>query len=246
MGRVRFRLAMIAVAVTMFGVATSSIAGEPVNPADLKKALTARGEVKAIEPLPLNQLMMVETTSGDVYYVSSNGRFVMTGTLIDTWHRKTVDSIDDAKSTHRVPLKNMGIKEGDLGVFVFGNPKLPKQGTIFVDPLCGYCKQLLSDMALSLGDYHFDIVPVAVLGPSSEQALKRIWCAKDRNQALLDLMYMTSAAVEQQQECDLKPLAYNAVAFEMMALGGTPAIVRTDGLVSKGVPKDLNKWLKSQ
>lgn len=247
MGRVIKGRALSAVALAVTAAMALGVnAGQPVDPKTVKQNLESRGVVKAVERLPITELMMVETQNGESYFVSSNGRFVLTGTLVDTWHRRTVDSLDDVRKSHRVPLANIGIKTEELGAFVIGNPKLPKQGVIFVDPLCGYCKKLLSDIAANLGAYHFDVVPVAIMGPKSEAALKRIWCAEDKNQALLDLIYQTNGAQVSRQECDMKPLAYNAIAFEMLAFGGTPALVRTDGLVSKGVPEDLNKWLATK
>ena len=79
--------------------------------------------------------MLVKTKSGQTYFVSKNGRFVFQGQLIDTWFRRTIDELSEARNAHRVPLEKMGVKLDELATLSFGNQDIPKQATIFVDPI---------------------------------------------------------------------------------------------------------------
>lgn len=209
-----------------------------------KQALSEKGKVAGIERLPIDAVVLVETDQGKTYFVSKNGRFVFEGKMIDTWFRRNIDTIEKAKATHRVPLERMGIKNDSLATITLGNKNIPRQATIFVDPYCGYCKVLLNRLIKTPEKYHVDLVLTPILGDKSKRRSEQLHCAKDKKMALTDLVYETSLATETISKCDTKKLQGSITAMQLLGAGGTPFLVREDGLTFAGLPNDFNKWLE--
>lgn len=209
-----------------------------------KQALSDKGKVSGIEKLPINALVLVETDQGKTYFVSKNGRFVFQGKLIDTWFRRSIDTVEKAKATHRVPLDKMGIKNDSLATLTLGNKNIPRQATIFVDPYCSYCKVLLNRLMATPDKYHVDLVLAPILGTKSKTRSQQLFCAKNKKMALADLVYQTSLAVDAVSRCETKKLQGSITAMQLLGAEGTPFLVREDGLTFGGLPNDFDKWLE--
>jgi thiol:disulfide interchange protein DsbC len=175
------------------------------------------------------------TRGADIVYVSSDGKYAITGDLYD------LKSNDNLTETHRREARAKLIAAFPESEMVVFGPKDPKYTvTVFTDVDCGYCRKLHSQIA----DYNRLGVRVRYLlyprtGPNSPSWVKaeQVWCSADRNAAL------TKAKLG--QELPNKPCANNPVA-RIHALGqdfglqGTPDIVLPSGEMFPGyVPPDV-------
>ena len=58
---------------------------------------------------------------GKTFFMSDNGRFVITGTLIDVWNRVAVTELDQVERiANRIDLSKMKLKIDDLGTITGG------------------------------------------------------------------------------------------------------------------------------
>ena len=239
------KITAIGLLATASLLSVSSMA-KSINPKELKQTLSQKGDIEGIQELPVENLMLVKTKSGQTYFVSKNGRFVFQGQLIDTWFRRTIDELSEARNAHRVPLEKMGVKLDELATLSFGNQDIPKQATIFVDPNCGYCHALFNKIQQSPEKYNVDFVLTAMLGSQSLLESKRLNCAVDKSKAVIDLMNKTKLATEMKEDCDAKAVQKAPIVMGLLEARGTPFLVREDGLTFNGLPSDFDAWLEME
>ena len=79
-----------------------------------------------------------------------------------------------------------------------------------------------------------------VSGLRSEQ----LWCAENKEMALADLIYQTSLAQGMRSQCDTSKLKRSITAMQLLGAGGTPFLVREDGLTFAGLPDSFDNWLE--
>ncbi len=104
--------------------------------------LLAKAKIEGMKALPINGLQMVKA-GGRTFFMSGNGRFVITGTLMDVWNRVAVTELDQVEQiASRIDLAKMKLKIDDLGPVSYGTGK--EQVVVFVDPRCPYCARCRS------------------------------------------------------------------------------------------------------
>ena len=164
-----------------------------------------------------------------VAYVSTNGRYLLQGDLIDL--ERQVNLTEQSRNQARRQLL-AGID--DDHAIVFSPADVKHSVTIFTDVDCTYCRKLHSE----IGEYLDQGIQVRYLlyprnGPASKAWTKseQVWCADDRNQALteakLDHAFKTS-------QCDASVISEHYGIGREIGLNGTPAIVLEDGTLIGG------------
>lgn len=198
--------------------------------------------------LPINGLVMA-SKEGRLRLVSDNGRFVIEGKLYDTWTKEFVETLDQAHRTmNYIDLKKMGLNVDDLAPFTYGAG--PKHVTVFVDPLCQWCKKLIGEMKGLEKEYTFKILPVAILGETSSTIVRSEHCAIDRKKAQ-EAVFTGSGyndlSVDPTKPCDTEALGKRLITAQLFGVKGVPYLIRDDGLVHQGFTSDgLKYWLKSE
>jgi thiol:disulfide interchange protein DsbC len=177
----------------------------------------------------------------DVAYVTTDGKYAISGDLIDLPHDK------DLTEEHRRDVRLKEIREiPESDMLIFGPRDARYTVTVFTDVDCAYCRELHSQIA----DYNRLGIRVRYLfyprtGPNTSSWTKaeQVWCSDNRNDAL------TRAKLDQPLKA--KPCANNPVARDY-ALGksfgveGTPSIVTPNGELIGGYmpPTELLEELK--
>lgn len=212
-----------------------------------KRDLGKYGAVNSIQELPISRLYFVEAESGS-FIISSDGRFAIEGSIKDVWHRKTLKTVDDVRSTLRMPLADMKFDfNKDLASLVLGNPDIPRQGVIFGDPTAKHTRDLVSKINANKEKYNFTFVMMPLIG--GEEAVKRsmsILCAPDRELAIEDLANNTDKSfLETNEGCPDQNLMFTVYMQEIFKITNLPHVVREDGFVSKGAPLELDEWLEA-
>jgi len=106
--------------------------------------LLSNANIEGLKALPIYGLSMVKAV-GKTFFMSDNGRFVITGTLLDVWNRVAMTELDQVDQiANRIDLSKMKLKIDDLGPITFGSGKA--QVVVFVDPRCPYCGKVQKQM----------------------------------------------------------------------------------------------------
>lgn len=208
-------------------------------------SLAANVDVDSIRLAPMPGFYQV-IASGQMVYVSADGKYMMHGDLIDLGKRENLS--DDAWASFRKEeLAKVPVSQR----IVFAPPHPKYTVTVFTDVNCGFCRELHTHMAA----FNKAGIAVEYLAWPREGVLTSagrptrtytemvsVWCAKDRKAAFTKAMngHAPSAAtcvnpVKDQFNLGLK-----------LGVSGTPTIYGPDGRVLGGyvTPEQLLKTLK--
>lgn len=116
---------------------------------------------------------------------------------------------------------------------VVHNPGAPVKVSVFSDYSCGYCHQLFADLAGKTG-IEVREYPIAILGAQSAEKAKLVLCSADRVKA--SAAAYEGGELKVSRDCAaFKPLVDENTAFASAhGISGTPAIIRSDGVVNAG------------
>ena len=211
---------------------------------EIKGQLEAKGQVKGIQEIPISKLFFVEAEQGS-YLITSDGRFVFEGKMTDVWYRRTIKTLEDARAVERTPVSNIGFKpEEQLASFKVGDEEKPRLGVAFVDPTADYTLQYLEHISQKDLDGHWTIVLMPLIGGTAavDRSL-RLWCSVDREGAKKDLIAGTSDSFETMREgCNDERIIMGMMLTDVFRIKSLPHLIREDGLISEGYPKDFDKW----
>jgi thiol:disulfide interchange protein DsbC len=195
--------------------------------------------------LPAGGLQAVETTDGDLLFLSDNGRYAFRGPAVDLWHGARLTDLDTVQRlAGRIDLQRLTLDPRDLGAIDFGEgPEV----IVFVDPYCPHCKALLTALPRLAARYRFRLVPLPALGEASQQAVLAINCLsvadpEQARQALLDPSVLRSLPPPT-DGCSQIPAQRALVTAQILGVQGTPYLIAPDGRLRQGVPEDLGAWL---
>ena len=163
-----------------------------------------------------------------VFYTTRDGRFVMTGDLVDLKNR--VNLSQDARISAKKAAMDL---LGEESMIVFAPKEVKHTITVFTDIDCGYCRKLHNEIAAynKLGiKVRYMAYPRAGIGSESYNTAVSVWCAKDRNQALTTAK---SGGKVEQKTCE-NPVAKQFELGQQLGVNGTPAIVLENGQIYPG------------
>lgn len=163
-----------------------------------------------------------------VFYMSADGRYVMTGDLIDLDQK--VNLTQDVRVKARVgALENLG----ESSMITFAPKEVKHTITVFTDIDCGYCRKLHSEIS----EYNkqgikvrYLAYPRAGIGSESYNKAVSVWCAKDRAKAMT--MAKQGKDIEQ-RTCD-NPVAKHFSLGQELGVNGTPALMLENGQIYPG------------
>ncbi len=161
--------------------------------------------------------------SGQILYVSEDGKYLMQGMLYD------IEGRTDLTENSRATLRRTLLKEVNPKNMIKYGPDKPKHAvTVFTDIDCGYCRRMHAEIAQynALGiriDYLF--FPRAGAGSESWQKAVSVWCSDDRQQALTDAK--AGKAIDR-KECS-NPIEDDYAFGHRIGVTGTPMVFAADG-----------------
>lgn len=219
----------------------SMIAGAQADEASVKKILDER-----LPDLPVQQVKKApasgwyEVFSGDkLFYVDEKVDFVFVGSMIDARSKRNLTE-ERIRDLMRVKFDALPVADAIKIVKGDGSRKI----AAFEDPDCPFCKQVEANLA-QLNNYtlYVFLYPIEQLHSDAVNKSKKVWCAKDRAKAWLDLM-LKNQAPQNKGDC-ANPIARNIELAGQLRIGGTPALVFEDGrLVPGAIPKEqIEKYM---
>ncbi len=194
--------------------------------------LLSGNQVTSVNPSPIPGVYEVLVGS-QLYYVSADGKYLLTGKLYD------IDSRQDLTSPKVAKVKaDMIDKVSEQDMIIFAPEKYDHTVTVFTDIDCGYCRKLHSEIK-QYNDrgirVRYLMYPRAGIGSPSYQKAVNVFCAEDRNTALTQAK---AGKQIEEKECE-NPVAQEYALGQALGVTGTPAIFLENGeLVPGYVPAD--------
>ena len=193
--------------------------------ATIRKNLSERipqiPKIEEITRTPLAGIYELRLSTNEIYYSDAEGNFLIQGNLIDTKSKRNLTEEREAKLSaidfNALPLK-------DAITIVHGNGK--RKLAVFEDPNCGYCKRFERDLA-KVDNVTIYLFLFPVLGPSSVEKSRNVWCAKDPATAWKDMMARDQAPANAQ--CNTAAIERNLEFGRKYKITGTPTLVAQDG-----------------
>ncbi|GJM11064.1 MAG: hypothetical protein DHS20C11_33400 [Lysobacteraceae bacterium] len=221
-------VAPVTIAVALLFGSVASAEGDATDTVTeaLKKLLptaTIDGISESVIPGVLEVMV-----SGQVLYVSEDGKYLMQGTLFDIDNR--IDLTDRAMGSVR-NARLSKIPEVQKLTYAPENPRY--MVSVFTDIDCGYCRRLHDQMAeyndLGIGISYLFFPRAGLKSHSFDKAVS-VWCAADPHQALTD----AKAGNEPEPlQCD-NPIENHFTTGRSVGVNGTPAIIAPDGTYLSG------------
>lgn len=176
---------------------------------------------------PINGVFEVKYGT-EIYYTSSDGRFLIKGEVIDLNQKKNLT--ETSRAIARQSLID-SVSRADMIVF---SPKQSKYHiTVFTDVDCGYCRKLHQEVG-ELNSYGIEVryllFPRTGLDSPSYVKAQSVWCASDRHAALTDAKLGKTLP---EKKCQ-NPIAKNIELADRIGLTGTPTLVLENGEVISG------------
>ncbi|HEY2345220.1 MAG TPA: thioredoxin fold domain-containing protein [Xanthomonadaceae bacterium] len=205
--------------------APAATVATPPGEAAVRKAIEsfAKGvKVESVRASPVPGLMEVDT-SDDIVYVTEDGKYLMTGNIVDVAAKRDLTEATRAAWRHNL-LKN--VTPAQMIAFAPPHPKYTV--TVFTDVDCGFCRKLHSQIA----DYNkagiavdYLFFPRTGIGSESYDKAVSVWCASDRRQALTDAK---KGLPLRKLNCT-NPVTMDYNLGLKVGVDGTPAIYAADG-----------------
>ncbi|MCA2420891.1 hypothetical protein P3602_21280 [Vibrio parahaemolyticus] len=212
---------------------------------DVKTALQNFNKLHWTQILPVNDLIMVENDKGEKLLMDSKARIAIRGNVevYDMWNKRPINTQADAKAAWMVTLDRFGVHTGDLASFRYGLKKDKPDVTLLVDPSGDFNVKLFDQMKAMADKYSFEIVLAPLLGGESINESLKLWCAKDRQKSLDELMAQKSATGEIFPTCNKDPLIKALGVAGVLQIKGLPYLIRADGLQLQGTPDSLSEFM---
>jgi len=198
------------------------------------RELDPRIQVESIQPSPIPGFREVIAT-GQVVYVSDDGKYLFQGGLLDIAKRKDMSEAAMAKLRLEI-LKTLPVEDR----IVFAPAGKPKHTVVVLTDIeCGYCRKFHNDIAeyTKRGiEVEYLAFPRAGLASPDYRNMVSVWCAPDRRKALTEAK---SGRAVPSRTCGRTPVDMQYRAGQRMGLTGTPMILSSDGeLVGGYLPPD--------
>lgn len=220
---------LVAIGLFVFSVIaamTGTSAQEIDSEATLKRILGQRLPsiiIESIEPSPIPGVYEL-VSGGQIYYASSDGQFIIDGSVIDTVSRENIT----ATRLGGVQLSLINaLDESEMLVY---EPEhtTDRSITIFTDTSCPYCSKLHAEIDELLDNgirVRYLMFPRAGLGSESHRELESVWCADDPHTAMT---IAKARGVIESNTCD-NPIQAHIALAEAVGLRGTPLIYLDSG-----------------
>lgn len=188
---------------------------------NLAERLPNLPKIDEVNKTAMPGLYEVRVNGTEILYTDAEGNFLIQGSLIDTKAKRNLTEERIEKLT-AIDFAALPVKDGFTIVRGNGKRKL----AVFEDPNCGYCKRFERDLQkVDNVTIHMFLYPI--LGQSSTERSRNIWCAKDRAKAWND--WMLKDIEPASASCDTAALTRNVELGRKHKITGTPTLIFADG-----------------
>lgn len=206
--------------------ATMSVFADDME--EFKKVFTERFPkftLTHVEKTPIDDVFLA-VVSGQVIYMTKDGRYMFDGNLVDLKSRKNYT--DEAMAGIRLQELNT---LGEDNMIVYTPKKVKHTITVITDVDCPYCRKLHDEMdGYMASGIKVRYVFMPLKGHADYTKTVSIWCSDDQNEAL----DMAKAGAEiEPKKCD-NPIDEHLAVARNLGVNGTPAIILQNGQLLAG------------
>lgn len=190
--------------------------------------------IEDVAQSPINGLYQV-TAGATILYVTKDGRYAVSGDIIDLKNGQKNITEDARKSARLAGLKAIG--EENMVIFAPKNPKYTV--TVFTDVDCAYCRKLQDEIPkLNAKGIAVRYLAFPRTGPNSPtfEKMVKIWCAKDKQKAFAE---ETKDKSSEGKKCSDQSVMKEFQFGLSVGVNGTPTMIFEDGTIFPGyLPAD--------
>lgn len=201
----------------------SAFAQEAAIRKNLAERLPNLPKIDEVTKTGMPGLFEIRVNGTDIMYTDAEGNYLIQGNLIDTRARRNLTEERVEKLT-AIDFDTLPIK--DAFIVKRGNGK--RKVAVFEDPNCGYCKRFERDLQ-NVDNITVYMFLYPILGQSSVDRSKAIWCAKDKGKAWNDWMIKDADAAAATASCNTTALERNVDFGKKHKITGTPTLIFADG-----------------
>ncbi len=214
-------------------VAGSVLADEAENES-LEEAIKSLGEgviIESISPSQLPGIHVMQVSSGEILYVSSDAEFVFSGDLYQVTGAGLRNLTDDRRADRRRKI----MADIDPEEMLIYSPDQPARASVvvFTDVDCGYCRKLHQEMveinALGIEVRYLAFPRGGVASPTYDKMVST-WCADNPTTALTEVKLGKSVEA---RSC-VNPVQAHYELGLSVGVTGTPAMVTESGHMLPG------------
>ncbi len=198
--------------------------------------------------LPVAGMVAIEK-NGKFAVISDNGRFLIQGKIYDTWSQKELLTLEDARiAANYIPIDKAKVGFEDLSPMTIGTGD--KAITMFSDPACQFCKDIIDEARSSLPEgYRLDVLMLPLLSEQSAIRTKELHCAQDKAaawQAAVKGDMKTPLAQKPEGACEIDVIGKRRLTAQFIGARNVPFLIRDDGLTREGKPTEgLRAWIEN-
>ena len=223
-------LMALAVSAALLGTAAPVLAEPDMQV--FKREIAERlpgATVDHVAPTPIKGIYEVGIDGGDIVYVSADGRYLLSGVLMDLVTQENLT--ERVLAGKRVKMLN-GVPEDSMITYE-PDGEMKHTLTTFTDIDCPYCRKMHREMPLlnRMGiRVRYMLFPrTGVASPSYEKAVS-VWCADDQQ---AEMTKAKSGAIPEIRVCE-NPVREQMALARRLGLRGTPYTITDTGRAISG------------
>jgi thiol:disulfide interchange protein DsbC len=215
----------MALAVLLAVFSTTALAESDLQA--FKRKITERlpgATVDHVAASPLKGVYEVGIDGGDIIYVSADGRYLLSGVMIDLVTKENLT--ERVLAGRRVKALN-GVAEDSMIIYE-PEGEVKHTLTTFTDIDCPYCRKMHQEMALlnRMGiRVRYMLFPRAGVASASYEKAVSVWCADDQPG---ELTKAKAGAIPETRECE-NPVREHMALARRLGLQGTPYTITDSG-----------------
>lgn len=185
--------------------------------------------VDSVGPSPIDGILEVRIDGTDVVYVTDDGRYLVSGVIVDLITRENLT--ERVRAEQRLSALR-AISERKMIVFE-PTGAVKHTVTTFTDIDCPYCRKMHSEMAIlnRMGiRVRYLLFPRAGVNSESYEKAVSVWCAEDQQNEMTDAK---GGIVPDKRNCD-NPIREHMTLAYRLGLRGTPFTITDTGRAING------------
>ncbi len=219
------KLMALAVLLALFSTTAPALAESDLQAIKRKIAERLPGAtVDHVAPSPVKGIYEVGVDGGDIIYVSADGRYLLSGVMIDLVTQENLT--ERVLSGRRVKVLN-GVPENSMIIYE-PEGEVKHTLTTFTDIDCPYCRKMHKEMALlnRMGiRVRYMLFPRAGVASRSYEKAVSVWCADDQQG---ELTKAKTGATPEIRKCQ-NPVREHMALARRLGLQGTPYTITDTG-----------------
>ncbi len=224
------KLMALAVLLPLFSTTAPALAESDLQA--IKRTISERlpgATVDHVAPSPIKGIYEVGVDGGDIIYVSADGRYLLSGVMIDL---VTQENLTERVLAGRRAKVLDGVPENSMIIYE-PEGEVKHTLTTFTDIDCPYCRKMHREMALlnRMGiRVRYMLFPRAGVASKSYEKAVSVWCADDQQG---EMTKAKTGAIPELRECQ-NPVREQMALARRLGLQGTPYTITDTGRAING------------